>query len=198
MLQGPLKPVLSAATGFSIFTNRKHDVAFVCQEWRLSFKIPLETCQNEEIYRTACYADIVQTIIPEVSRSFLAQNATSLANRIGDWWMTDRPAAAKVPIESCTKSYQHMRACTTALRIDPNMWRVRCFFSTAELIYGPINMFKLWSARKTSLCTDYYDGKKIAAMNAIHITWSYWRVNLYSSCFHIAVFRKSKNQNFGI
>ena len=51
-------------------------------------------------------------------------------------------------------------------------------------------MFKLWSARKTSLCTDYYDGKKIAAMNAIHITWSYWRVNLYSSCFHIAVFRK--------
>ena len=72
----------------------------------------------------------IEMIIPKVSRSFPAQNATSLANCIGDWWMTDRRAAAISPIESCTKSYQHwqhMRA-STALRIDPNMWRVRCFF----------------------------------------------------------------------
>ena len=48
---------------------------------------------------------------------------------VNDW--ADRRAAATVPIKSCTKSYQHMRACTTALQIDPNMWRVRCFFSTA-------------------------------------------------------------------
>ena len=45
-------------------------------------------------------------------------------------------------------------------------------------------MFKPWSARKT-LCTDYYDGKTIAAMNAIHITWTYWHVRLEFSRYNI-------------
>ena len=57
-------------------------------------------------------------------------------------------------------------------------------------------MFKPWSARKTSLCTDYYDGKEIAAMNAIHITWTYWNVSLEFSRYTYLIFRKSENRNF--
>ena len=57
-------------------------------------------------------------------------------------------------------------------------------------------MFKPWSARKTNLCMDYYDGKKIAAMNAIHITWTYWHVSLEFSRYTYLIFRKSENRNF--
>ena len=103
--------ILSAATRLSNFQYKsKNDVVF---------------CVKSDVYPSKFRSKDVKmrkstkqrVIIPKVSRSF--------TNRIGDWRMAARRAAAKVPIESCTKSYQHMRDCA-ALRIDPNMSRVRC------------------------------------------------------------------------